>query len=776
VTEPGRRSAQWYVAAGYGALVALVVASWALRFAGHGTDTPLDTMLYFFPVYAATAERFAHGIVPLWNPYQLCGIPWVAPLQGGVFYPPHALYVVLPLHVAFMASNVLHLVLIAVATAAFARRVGLGAAAALVAAVVFTLRGAVPILQFSPNHLEAIAWLPVGAIGCVEIVRRPGRRAIALVAVATGMSLLAGYPQPTTYAVYAWAALWVVLALEARRQPRTIVRSGLAFAAAIGLGLLLAGIQLLPAAELTRLAVRAPQGLEDRVMFPGSAAFTPAAIPLRFGAILGMSTSWGVAVLALAPAALVGSRRRAVGWWAVALAVVTACWALGELTPLFAIYRALPGLTWFRDPARIITLTEFGVALAAAFGLEAIVDARARGAGVAALVVALATAGIVRLASDGFAPAAAMPAILARAGIVMAAVALAAIGGRAARAPAAVVLAGLVLFETSTMPWGKLRLPYAATDVARLGMYAHETRALVAAVEHDRVWRYGAVLMPENGLKLPTLYGLRTVVDYEPLNLARQSDMMTYVSEGATTRERRPWLFGGEITSLQSPPGIAPPSSRSRVLDLMAVRFLIIPIGTRRGNPAFSAFLDEAGFVMFDDGARFKVFENPFVVPRAFVTYRARRAPPVAELLRVIGRRDFDPLAESYVEGDPLPAASVAARGHPATFVRDDEAEVELEATLEQRGLVVLADSFYPGWHATVDGRPAPILATNHMFRGVVVEAGTHRVRFVYAPASVRVGAVLSVLALLIVVSLLRRGQLRDGGDAQAEGHAATRA
>jgi hypothetical protein len=247
---------------------------------------------------------------------------------------------------------------------------------------------------------------------------------------------------------------------------------------------------------------------------------------------------------------------------------------------------------------------------------------------------------------------------------------------------------------------------------------------------------------------------------------------MTYISEGATTRERLPWLFAGGITSLQAPPGIAPPSSRRRLLDLMATRFLVIPTGTRLGDPALNAFLGQAGFVMFDDGERFKVFENPFVLPRAFVTYRARRAPPVAELLRVISRPAFDPLAESYVEGDPLPAAPGAPRGHPATFVRDDEAEVELDATLERPGLVVLADSFYPGWRATVDGRPAPILATNHLFRGVPVEAGTHRVRFVYAPASVRVGAASSALALVVVVWLLRGRQLRDRRDAQAERHA----
>jgi hypothetical protein len=217
------------------------------------------------------------------------------------------------------------------------------------------------------------------------------------------------------------------------------------------------------------------------------------------------------------------------------------------------------------------------------------------------------------------------------------------------------------------------------------------------------------------------------------------------------------------VTSLVAPPGVASPVTRRRLIDLMAARFLVIPAGARTGDPALSAFIDQGGFTMATDGAGFKVFENPAAVPRAFVTYRARRAPEGAALLRALSRRDFDPLAESFVEGEPPPAAPDAPRGHPATFVRDDEAEVELEATLERPGLVVLADSFYPGWQATVDGRPAPIFATNHLFRGVPVDAGTHRVRFVYAPASVRI-------ALVVVGWLLRGRQLGHRGDAEAEG------
>jgi len=71
----------------------------------------------------------------------------------------------------------------------------------------------------------------------------------------------------------------------------------------------------------------------------------------------------------------------------------------------------------------------------------------------------------------------------------------------------------------------------------------------------------------------------------------------------------------------------------------------------------------------------------------------------------------------------------------------------------------VLADTYYPGWRATVDGAPARIVAANHLFRGVPVPAGRHRVRFEYRPWQVPVGIAVSALALLVVLLLCRPGR-----------------
>jgi uncharacterized membrane protein YfhO len=67
----------------------------------------------------------------------------------------------------------------------------------------------------------------------------------------------------------------------------------------------------------------------------------------------------------------------------------------------------------------------------------------------------------------------------------------------------------------------------------------------------------------------------------------------------------------------------------------------------------------------------------------------------------------------------------------------------------------VVTDTFYPGWRALVNDVPAPILRADHAFRGVWLDAGRHRVVFFYAPGSVRVGAIVSLVATGVVICCL---------------------
>ena len=79
------------------------------------------------------------------------------------------------------------------------------------------------------------------------------------------------------------------------------------------------------------------------------------------------------------------------------------------------------------------------------------------------------------------------------------------------------------------------------------------------------------------------------------------------------------------------------------------------------------------------------------------------------------------------------PAESVAV-------TRYEPQRVELVASLQHPGLVILADTYYPGWNLTIDGLPAPIYRTNRLMRGAAVKAGRHTLVYTYDPDSFRIG------------------------------------
>ena len=88
-----------------------------------------------------------------------------------------------------------------------------------------------------------------------------------------------------------------------------------------------------------------------------------------------------------------------------------------------------------------------------------------------------------------------------------------------------------------------------------------------------------------------------------------------------------------------------------------------------------------------------------------------------------------------------------------------------VEAQADRPALLVLTDSWYPGWKATVDGEPTEIERVDYLIRGVPVPAGSHTVEFTYEPASWRAGWIVSALALLTILVAAGIGWRRRGTD-----------
>jgi uncharacterized membrane protein YfhO len=82
---------------------------------------------------------------------------------------------------------------------------------------------------------------------------------------------------------------------------------------------------------------------------------------------------------------------------------------------------------------------------------------------------------------------------------------------------------------------------------------------------------------------------------------------------------------------------------------------------------------------------------------------------------------------------------------------------VHIEADMQCKGVVILTDTWFPGWRATVDGKSAKIERAYGMVRGVLVDPGNHTIEMRYRPLSIYLGAALSLFAAGIVIAGVRR-------------------
>lgn len=152
-----------------------------------------------------------------------------------------------------------------------------------------------------------------------------------------------------------------------------------------------------------------------------------------------------------------------------------------------------------------------------------------------------------------------------------------------------------------------------------------------------------------------------------------------------------------------------------------------------------------------------RIFENQAASPRAFLVPAVTPIADADAALALMRRGAIDPLRHAVVEGNPPgPFSFPGSKGATATITAYNAQQVRIEVNAADPSFLVLTDAFYPGWNATVDGRPVPVYPTDLAFRGVAIPAGHHHVEIYYQPASFRYGLVFAGLAaiLLVVVAI----------------------
>jgi hypothetical protein len=255
-------------------------------------------------------------------------------------------------------------------------------------------------------------------------------------------------------------------------------------------------------------------------------------------------------------------------------------------------------------------------------------------------------------------------------------------------------------------------------------------------------WSYSIVLADRNNATLWFSDG--EPVPVQPHFQREFAIPLSTVSNGAVTVCLQ--LFNTKTASFVQPLHAAL-GSPSRLVPL----FTLTP---QELNSTLPAIRDTTFSLVKEVSPTLRLYENTAALPSAYIVQQTQTAHSPEQALAMIGAKDFDFSHSAVTECDrPL----LVARAEPSPFIRARVArpsavEVVVGTNSDQPGLLVLTDTFYPGWKADIDGKAAKIVRTNGMFRGVFVPGGNHTVRFIFVPLWFYAGLSLAVLCSVVLL------------------------
>ena len=668
---------------------------------------------------------------PLWDSSIWSGQPLIGQTQPGPLYPLNLLFYLLPLRNGYIRFDFLNWYWVTIRFLAalccylLCRDLGRSHSASIVAGCAFGFGGFIGTVAWL-DVVNGAVWTPLILLYFFRAWR--GERPLASAALCgfwLGFAWLCGHHEIPLMVSFTLLFAWIYAVFRGGR----LRLAGVTFLIAG----LVSAVQVWPTYEFGRISKRwvgtfDPVGWNDQIPYTISTIYS---MPVR--GLLGIllpgqnqadSTPYlGVAAVSLAFLGLVRGWSDARVRWLAALAALSTAYAMGALTPLQGLlYAIAPMLGKARVPVRAIHLLNLAIAVLAAYGIDAVVTntgalwTRRVSLGLAAFGgCVLAAAAIFKKAdlNDGVLLAGVVALVLA--GVLLARQSET-IGLRAVL----VTVTALVLVELYNVGTGAFPNRF-DKDHNKFVNVLSENKDIVAFLRNEEVQAEKAggspIRVHINDHDIPTNFG-----DWHGI------DMLEGYMAGVTSN-----LLRHELHT-------------KRAQKLFGVTHWI-------GRKAYSPEMEE----LFAGVSGIKVWRNPDPMPRVWVVHGVRAIKDDAELRRLVQDPAVDFRREAALLGE-VPALQECGGEERVQLTRRRTDRLAVSVKLSCTGMLIVGETNYPGWTATLDGQAARVWEAWGALRGVVVPAGEHDVRVSYRPVSVYGGAALTALGVLLTVVAVRWG------------------
>ncbi len=759
-----------------------------------------DVANFHYPLKKLVTEAYARGEWPLWNPYFQMGQPLLANPNSMALYPTQVLFHLMPFEKAFNLHIVIHCALGGLATFFLARILRLSLQGAFFSAAIYNFCGVtlsflnvfniLPVVTFLPGlswafcrFMERFTWLRL--VGCVILL---------------AFFLLLLEPTSTITVIIFLGTLLVCVLLRESATISSIVKK-LILLSVVGLvALALSAVQILPTLELIRYS-----GRYGGVEFSSATYWSmhPANLvqmflPQIFGDYLKLtsSTFWAQGFFenrepyllslyfGLLPLffVILGVSQFRKCWhsrWLIGLVFLFFLLAMGKYTPLYSwLFHSIPIFRYGRYPVKYVLGAILSLSLLAGIGYDALTEIRSKNpkylkkylVGLAVLsglgILGLLFPSNLQSLGSGVADWMGLQGSSSKSLI---SIPFPLFIQELKHATLILLLGGIaifvllwrqihnwvVIFSFSALVLSDFFIcnvtinPLTSADFYQTSPTALFINSLVEKEGLGRIYRSISVMEGKGNYRVlgktdsliwQSVFCKATLFQY----LAAKDHIFYAVTDAVDRLETMPsQLINAELKELESL------EDQLKFLEGLNVRYLISM------EPMSCPLVSLIQAFDINSDKPLLIYRLPAALPRAFFTDAPQLKEDHFTFREYLSSQRATPAAKKETASPKNPAERIDAIVQPVRLLNYSPGRINLKAEPTSPGMLVILDSYFPGWRAFVNGKEVRVESINHVFCGIPLSRGKNEVIFEYVPSSFRWGQIISSSALGLLIFLI---------------------
>lgn len=700
-----------------------------------------------YPWRSFAIDQLKSGQLPLWNPFYFGGMPLLANFQSAVFSYINIFFLFLPKVLAWSVGIVIQPLLTAIFLYLFLRNRNLGQVSSLLGGIVFAFAGfSIAWMEYNVHGHTAL-FLPFLLFVLDKYFLTQRSFWLFIWSFLIAFQIFAGY---IPIVIYSYLIIGFFILYFYGLRPLLLIKLGIFWI----LGFSLAAVQFLPGLELVRLSIREI----DPIVKASEAGFLPLShlVTLLAPDFFGnpATGNWwsqafydnfsfyvGTATLILVLVAIFSLKKDKFARFWVALLLFS--FLLVVKNPLGEFFQNFLGLKG-GVAARALFITDFSLVMLAAVGMEIILREKRKIGKHLLLAVLIVGMGLLGLGLASFAITDSVHKVVAQRNLVIPISVFAfsllffhfmILGKRQILRNFSVFLLFL-LIVTNLLYSAKKYLPFSKPELV-----FPATPVIEFLQKQEKPFRFEpADVIPQN---FWMAYGLEAASGSDALLPKRMGKFLSAVETGKIQKDiSRVHL----LKNYDSP-----------LFSLLNIKYILSKKITKEGKydplgVAPAKFQNKRYQLVFEDKT-VQIWQDSKALPRAFWVHDFEIVKDDQAIIKHLSTPGFNFSNKVILEENPdFISPKEKAKENKVEWLEYKPGEMKLVVESNQPGFIFLADNFYPGWQAFVDSQRTKIYRANYTFRAVAVLSGKHEVKFIYDPQSFRIGAVVSLISLILLV------------------------